>query len=167
MGASSRDLDERTAWLTESVEVLEGSPARLETAEAMVDLGSALVDRQDSESARDILHKGASLASLCGAHRLVEVAGTQLRAAGARPRRLGSTGVDSLTPAELRAVHMAAANVTNRAIADELFVNVKTIEGHLSRAYRKLGVTSRFELAEALGPRGRYDAHESADQESS
>lgn len=166
MGASSRDLVERTAWLTESVEVLEGSPARLETAEAMVDLGSALVDRQDSESARDILHKGASLASLCGAHRLVEVAGTQLRAAGARPRRLGSTGVDSLTPAELRAVHMAAANVTNRAIADELFVNVKTIEGHLSRAYRKLGVTSRFELAEALGPRGRYDANESADTES-
>jgi DNA-binding CsgD family transcriptional regulator len=118
------------------------------------------VDRQDSESARDILHKGASLASLCGAHRLVEVAGTQLRAAGARPRRLGSTGVDSLTPAELRAVHMAAANVTNRAIADELFVNVKTIEGHLSRAYRKLGVTSRFELAEALGPRGRYESSE-------
>ncbi len=160
MGASSRDLDERTAWLTESVEVLEGSRARLETAEAMVDLGAALVDRQDSESARDILHKGASLASLCGAHRLVEVAGTQLRAAGARPRRLGSTGVDSLTPAELRAVHMAAANVTNRAIADELFVNVKTIEGHLSRAYRKLGVTSRFELAEALGPRGRYETNE-------
>lgn len=166
MGASSQDLDERTAWLTESVEVLEGSPARLETAEAMVDLGAALVDRQDPESARDILHKGASLASLCGAHRLVEVAGTQLRAAGARPRRLGSTGVDSLTPAELRAVHMAAANVTNRAIADELFVNVKTIEGHLSRAYRKLGVTSRFELAEALGPRGRYENNEGTDNES-
>ncbi len=160
MGATSRDLDERTAWLTESVAVLDGSPARLETAEAMVDLGSALVDRQDTEGARDILHKGATLASLCGAHRLVEIAGSQLRAAGARPRRLGSTGVDSLTPAELRAVHMAAANVTNRAIADELFVNVKTIEGHLSRAYRKLGVTSRFELAEALGPRGRYDGQD-------
>jgi DNA-binding CsgD family transcriptional regulator len=163
MGASSRDLDERTAWLTESVEVLEGSPARLEAAEAMVDLGSALVDQQDTENARDLLHKGATLASLCGAHRLVELAGSQLRAAGARPRRLGSTGVDSLTPAELRAVHMAAANVTNRAIADELFVNVKTIEGHLSRAYRKLGVTSRFELAEALGPRGRYDVIETSE----
>jgi DNA-binding CsgD family transcriptional regulator len=160
IGAASRDLDERTAWLTESVSVLEGSPARLDTAEAMVDLGSALVDRQDTEAARDILHKGATLASLCGAQHLVEVAGSQLRAAGARPRRLGSTGVDSLTPAELRAVHMAAANATNRAIADELFVNVKTIEGHLSRAYRKLGVTSRFELAEALGPRGRYEAAE-------
>jgi DNA-binding CsgD family transcriptional regulator len=158
MGASSRDIDERTVWLTESVAVLEGSPARLESAEAMVDLGTALVEHQDTEGAREILRKGATLASLCGAHRLVETAGAQLRAAGARPRRLGSTGVDSLTPAELRAVHMAAANVTNRAIADELFVNVKTIEGHLSRAYRKLGVTSRFELAEALGPRGRFDA---------
>jgi len=63
-------------------------------------------------------------------------------------------------------VHMAAANVTNRAIADELFVNVKTIEGHLSRAYRKLGVTSRFELAEALGPRGRYENNEGAGNES-
>jgi DNA-binding CsgD family transcriptional regulator len=163
MGASSRDLDERTAWLQESVDVLEGSPARLEAAEAMIDLGSVLVDRQDTEKARDILHKGATLASLCGAQRLVELAGSQLRAAGARPRRLGSTGVDSLTPAELRAVHMAAANVTNRAIADELFVNVKTIEGHLSRAYRKLGVTSRFELAEALGPRGRYEASENSE----
>jgi DNA-binding CsgD family transcriptional regulator len=163
MGASSRDLDERTAWLKESVEVLDGSPAKLETAEAMVELGTVLVDRQDTENARDILHKGATLASLCGAQRLVEVAGAQLRAAGARPRRLGSTGVDSLTPAELRAVHMAAANVTNRAIADELFVNVKTIEGHLSRAYRKLGVTSRFELAEALGRRGRYEDNQTSE----
>jgi DNA-binding CsgD family transcriptional regulator len=58
--------------------------------------------------------------------------------------------MDSLTPAELRAVSLAAVNVTNRAIADKLFVNVKTIEGHLSKAYRKLGVSSRFELAEVI-----------------
>ncbi len=155
MATSTPDLTERITWLSESVEVLDGSPARLETAEAMVELGTALVDRQDMDEARGVLVQGANLASLCRAHRLVEVAGSQLRAAGARPRRLGSTGVDSLTPAELRAVHMAAANVTNRAIADELFVNVKTIEGHLSRAYRKLGITSRFDLAEVLGSRSR------------
>jgi DNA-binding CsgD family transcriptional regulator len=155
MATSTPDLAERITWLSESVEVLDGSPARLETAEAMVELGTALVDRQDMDEARNVLHQGANLASLCRAHRLVEVARSQLRAAGARPRRLQSTGVDSLTPAELRAVHMAAANVTNRAIADELFVNVKTIEGHLSRAYRKLGITSRFDLAEVLGSRNR------------
>jgi DNA-binding CsgD family transcriptional regulator len=56
----------------------------------------------------------------------------------------------SLTPAESRAVSLAAINVTNRAIAEQLFVNVKTIEGHLSKAYRKLGVSSRFELAEVI-----------------
>ena len=60
---------------------------------------------------------------------------------------------------------MAAANATNRSIADELFVNVKTIEGHLSRAYRKLGVTSRFELAEVLRSRGRYEAHNDGESE--
>jgi DNA-binding CsgD family transcriptional regulator len=162
MATSTPDLGERISWLTESVEVLEGSPARLETAEALVELGAALVSSQEMDDARNVLHRGANLASVCRAHRLVEVAGSQLRAAGARPRRLGSTGVDSLTPAELRAVHMAAANATNRAIADELFVNVKTIEGHLSRAYRKLGITSRFELAEVLGPRGRSAADDLA-----
>ncbi len=151
MAASTQDLSDRVQWLIESVKVLEGSSAKLETAAAMVDLGAALVERRDMEGARALLQQGATLASACKAERLVEIAGSHLRSAGARPRRLGSTGVDSLTPAELRAVHMAAANVTNRAIADELFVNVKTIEGHLSRAYRKLGVTSRFELAEVLG----------------
>ncbi len=165
MAATSTDLDERIAWLSESVEVLEGSYARLDTAEAMVDLGAALVDRRDIDNARDLLRKGATIASSCKAHGLVDVARSHLRAAGARPRRLGSTGVDSLTPAELRAVTMAAANATNRSIADELFVNVKTIEGHLSRAYRKLGVTSRFELAEVLRSRGRYEAHNDGESE--
>jgi DNA-binding CsgD family transcriptional regulator/exonuclease VII small subunit len=150
VAASTQNLEERISWLIESVKVLENSSARLETAGAMVDLGAALVDNRDMEGARILLQQGATIASACKADRLVEIAGSHLRSAGARPRRLGSTGVDSLTPAELRAVHMAANNVTNRAIADELFVNVKTIEGHLSRAYRKLGVTSRFELAELL-----------------
>ena len=143
MAASSLDYLERFSWLTEAVKVLEGSPAK-------IDLGAMLVDRRDVEGARDLLQRGAALASSCRAEGLVATAGVHLRAAGARPRRLGSSGVDSLTPAELRAVHLAAAHVTNRAIADELFVNVKTIEGHLSRAYRKLGVTSRFELAKVL-----------------
>lgn len=160
MAATTPDLEERITWLNLSVDVLEGSSARLDAAEAVIDLGSALVEHQDTESARNVLRRGATLASTCGAHHLVETAGSHLRAAGARPRRLGSTGVDSLTPAELKAVQMAAANVTNRAIADELFVNVKTIEGHLSRAYRKLGVTSRFELADAL--RGRDEVDEAS-----
>jgi DNA-binding CsgD family transcriptional regulator len=147
MAATTPNLTERIAWLTQSVEVLEHSPARLEAAGAMIELGTALVTNKQLEEARGILRRGATLASMCGARQLVEEAGAQLRATGARPRRLGSTGLGSLTPSELRVVRLAAASKTNRAIADDLFVSVKTVEGHLAKAYRKLGVTSRRHLA--------------------
>jgi DNA-binding CsgD family transcriptional regulator len=57
------------------------------------------------------------------------------------------TGIDALTPSERRAAELAALGRTNRAIAQQLYVTPKTVEVHLSSAYRKLGVTSRGELA--------------------
>jgi DNA-binding CsgD family transcriptional regulator len=56
-----------------------------------------------------------------------------------------------LTPTELRAVSLAAAGKSNKDIAAELFVGVHTIEVHLAHAFRKLDVTSRSQLASALG----------------
>jgi DNA-binding CsgD family transcriptional regulator len=150
MADSTQDLDDRVNWLIESVKVLDESPARLEMAGAMIDLGVALVERHDTETARTLFQQSATIAVACRAQRLVEIANSHLRSLGSRTRQMESTGMDSLTPAELRAVSLAAVNVTNRAIADKLFVNVKTIEGHLSKAYRKLGVSSRFELAEVI-----------------
>ncbi len=150
MAAATPDLDERTAWLVEAAELLEPSPARLEAANALVELGTVLVESKKKEEARSVLRRGANLASMCGAHQLVETAGIQLRAAGARPRRLGYTGPDSLTPAELRVVRLAATGMTNQGIASDLYISVKTVEGHLAKAYRKLGVGSRRNLAVAL-----------------
>jgi DNA-binding NarL/FixJ family response regulator len=150
MAAATPDLSERIAWLSEAADLLEPSAARLEAAHTLVELGTALVDRGDKEEARGVLRRGANLASLSGAHQLVEEAGIQLRAAGARPRRLGIVGPDSLTPAELRVVRLAAAGKTNQGIAADLYVSVKTVEGHLAKAYRKLGVDSRQSLAPAL-----------------
>jgi len=115
-----------------------------------VELGTVLVESKKKEEARSVLRRGANLASMCGAHQLVETAGIQLRAAGARPRRLGYTGPDSLTPAELRVVRLAATGMTNQGIASDLYISVKTVEGHLAKAYRKLGVGSRRNLAVAL-----------------
>ncbi len=143
--------------------VLEASPARLERAHALVDLGTALIELDRKEEARGVLRQGASLASLCGAHQLLEVAGDQLRAAGARPRRLGLVGPESLTPAELRVVRMAADGLTNQRIADELFVTLKTVEGHLAKAYRKLGVDGRPDLADALAGRDDMEPDDSDD----
>jgi len=139
------------------VEILEASAARLERAHALVDLGTTLIDLNRKEEARGVLRQGASLASRCGAHQLVEVAGDRLRAAGARPRRLGLVGAESLTPAELRVARMAADGLTNQRIADGLFVTLKTVEGHLAKAYRKLGVDGRQDLHEALSGRDEQE----------
>jgi DNA-binding CsgD family transcriptional regulator len=58
--------------------------------------------------------------------------------------------VDALTPSELRIARLAADGRTNREIAHELYITLKTVEGHLSRAYTKLGIEGRSELAAIL-----------------
>jgi DNA-binding NarL/FixJ family response regulator len=52
-----------------------------------------------------------------------------------------------LTATETRVAELVARGLTNKAVAAELFVSDRTIEGHLSRIYTKLGVRSRTELA--------------------
>jgi DNA-binding NarL/FixJ family response regulator len=58
--------------------------------------------------------------------------------------------VEALTPSELRIVRLAADGRTNREIAHELYVTLKTVEGHLSRAYTKLGIDGRGQLTRVL-----------------
>jgi DNA-binding CsgD family transcriptional regulator len=153
MADVTRDSYERFTWLSESLTFLDESPSKLEAAGVMIDLGALLVERRNLDDARPLLERGLALATACKSERLVRAATSHEAPRGARPRPAGATGVASLTPAELRAVNLASANATNRDIADQLYVNVKTIEGHLSRAYRKLGITSRFEIQDAMsGP---------------
>ena len=66
------------------------------------------------------------------------------------PRRATLTVSDSLTASERRVAELAARGMTNREVADELFVTAKTVEAHLTKAYRKLHVASRTELAARL-----------------
>jgi DNA-binding CsgD family transcriptional regulator len=73
----------------------------------------------------------------------------ELLASGARPRRRAASGVDSLTPTELRVARMAADGMTNREIAQALFVTVKGVQWHLGNTYPKLGV-QRDGLRDAL-----------------
>ncbi len=96
------------------------------------------------------LRRGMDLAHRCGARSLEDRARVELRASGARPRRAVVTGVSSLTPSERRVAGMAADGHTNREIAQKLFVTPKTVETHLSHAYRKLEVRSRSELVREL-----------------
>src|SRR5262249_51219291 len=93
------------------------------------------------------------LAAGCGAGPLAARARDELRAAGARPRRAWRTGVDALTPSELRVARLAADGRSNREIAGERNVTLKAIEGHLARAYVQLGIEGRSQLADALAAR--------------
>jgi DNA-binding CsgD family transcriptional regulator len=89
-----------------------------------------------------------------GAGGLATRAGTELRATGARPRSRVLSGLDSLTASERRVADLAREGMTNREIAQALFVTARTVEGHLTQAFRKLDVSSRNELPAALGAPG-------------
>jgi DNA-binding CsgD family transcriptional regulator/tetratricopeptide (TPR) repeat protein len=136
--------------LEEAVEVLTNSPAKLEHAKARTELGAALRRANRLSEAREQLRRAVELATICGAGPLAARANTELRATGARPRRIALSGVESLTPSELRVAQMAAEGPTNREIAQALFVTPKTVEIHLSSVYRKLGISSRAQLPIAL-----------------
>jgi DNA-binding CsgD family transcriptional regulator len=129
--------------LRESVDALEGSGARLEHARSLIDLGAAVRRSGGRAEAREPLHAGMELAHRCGAVALVERAREELLATGARPRRIMRTGIDALTPSELRVARMAAEGMTNREIAEALFVTERTVEGHLTHTFQKLEITSR------------------------
>jgi DNA-binding CsgD family transcriptional regulator len=138
------------ALLQEAVATLDRSPARLERARSLVDLGAALRRRNQRSAAREPLRAGLDLADDCGAAALAERARTELAATGIRPRRPPCSGLDALTPSERRVAQMAAGGLGNREIAQALFVTTKTIEFHLGQVYRKLNVHSRHELPAVL-----------------
>ena len=137
--------------LRSAVDLLERSPVRLEHARACVTLGGALRRRGHRAESRVQLREGYELAHRCGADALAESARAELRASGIRLQREPVSGADSLTPSERRIAEMAAEGLSNAEIAQELFLTVKTIEMHLTRAYRKLDVRRRAQLAQALG----------------
>ncbi len=120
--------------------MLRGSEATLELARALLALGG-----------RKHVAEALDLAERCSAPAIADQARAALVAAGARPRRAARTGAAALTATEERVARMAAAGPSNREIAQALFVTEKTVEAHLSSAYRKLGIRARGELAAQLG----------------
>ncbi len=138
------------ALLDEAVAVAADAP--LHRARALVERGAARCRAGDRPAARTDLRDGLDLALSCGATAVVRRAHDELVGTGARPRRLRSTGADALTPTERRVAGMVAGGLTNRAVAQALFVSEKTVETHLGHAYRKLGITARSQLPAALAP---------------
>ncbi|HEU4970607.1 MAG TPA: helix-turn-helix transcriptional regulator, partial [Gaiellaceae bacterium] len=136
--------------LEEACALLEEAPARLEQAKALASLGAAMRRARKPTEAREPLRRALELADVCGAQPLADAVRTEIYATGARPRTTALRGVLALTASERRVADLAADGQTNRDIAQTLYVTPKTVEVHLSNAYRKLGIASRRELAGAL-----------------
>lgn len=121
-------------------------------AAAQVDLGSMLRRQGQRTEARAELRTALQVAEAIGAGLLGARARDELRASGGRLRRGPEllSGVAALTPSELRVAQLAADGRTNREIGHVLFLAPKTVEMHLGRAYRKLDISGRDQLADAL-----------------
>jgi DNA-binding CsgD family transcriptional regulator len=144
--------------LREAVATLQRSHAPLEQARALTDLGAALRRANQRAEAREPLREALDMTRRDGALAIARRAHEELEATGEKLRPLLAGGVESLTPSERRVAGMAAEGKTNRAIAQELFLTVKTIEAHLSSAYRKLDIGSRSELSGAFSAESRGPA---------
>jgi DNA-binding CsgD family transcriptional regulator len=133
-----------------AVEAFARLQAPFEEARARLCRGERLRRARRSIEARDELR--AALATFEGldAEPWAARAHRELEAAGETFQRRAPSAVSELTPQELQVATIVAAGATNREAAARLFLSPKTIEAHLHRTYRKLGVRSRSELARRL-----------------
>jgi DNA-binding NarL/FixJ family response regulator len=148
--ARAAPADQRITLLEQATSVLAESPARLEHARALADLGAALRRANRRSEAREPLSRALDLAQRGGLRLIGQRARNELLAAGARPRRDLLTGPGALTPAEHRVAALAAAGHSNRQIAEQLYITLRTVETHLTHAFQKLQITTRTELADRM-----------------
>ncbi|MEV5843211.1 AAA family ATPase [Streptomyces sp. NPDC051985] len=159
------DDDEAEKLYLEAIEHLEASAARPQTARAHLVYGEWLRRRRRRREARDSLRTALALFEAMGAEFYIRRTRTELAATGARLRHRPVESAVHLTPQEARIARLAAAGAPNRDIAAQLFLSTSTVEYHLRKTFRKLGVTARGQLRDALaviGDEGTTDLKDSA-----
>src|SRR3954462_10023418 len=138
------------ADLREAVELFERTPRRLELAAALEDLGVELI-ATDPEAAIDTLGRTLALYTELGATWAPRRVRSRLRELGVRRRVVAgepeTNGWAALTTSELAVARLVAEGLTNREVAERLFVSPHTVNSHLRHVFSKLGITSRVELA--------------------
>ncbi|MFJ7137889.1 AAA family ATPase [Streptomyces fungicidicus] len=150
--AATGDPTDRVGWLTRAAEILQGSGDRLQAAGALADLGRAHRETGRPSRARPALEMAARLAEQCGAKPLAVTVAAELAQIGRRGARTTgdsaerAAAVGRLSGAERRVAALAAHGHTNREIAERLCITVSTVEQHLTRVFRKIGVRARREL---------------------
>jgi DNA-binding NarL/FixJ family response regulator len=119
-------------------------------AQALAAHGTALRQAGQRVAAREVLREARDRAARAQATALETAVADELLVAGARPRRVPILGIGSLTASERRVADLAAQGMSNREVAEALFLTRKTIELHLGNVYSKLNIHSRTQLPAAL-----------------
>jgi DNA-binding CsgD family transcriptional regulator len=144
--AATSELVQRPPLLCEAIEQLQDAGDRLGLAHATSELGRAHQDLGQSSQARMLLRRASTVARECNAEQLyrnLHPGGSELEPSGTH---VDNQGMAALSDAERKVAALAARGHTNRQIARRLCVTLSTVEQHLTRIYRKLGVSRRSDL---------------------
>ncbi|HEX6702467.1 MAG TPA: AAA family ATPase [Gaiellaceae bacterium] len=143
-------LERREADLREAVDLFESAPRRLEQAAALEDLGAAMTAPGRGE-AIDAYGRALTFYTELGAAWDARRVRSRLRELGVRRRLVTAepetTGWAALTAAELAVARLVAEGLTNREVAERLFISPHTVNSHLRHVFSKLRINSRVELA--------------------
>ena len=134
-----------------SIEHLRQCQAAPELARSHLLYGEWLRRRRRRRGAREQLRVACELFGALGMAAFADRARAELRAAGEHAAVRPAGTPDTLTPQEAQIARLAAEGATNQEIATRLFVSASTVDYHLRKVFRKLGVTSRAQLTSALG----------------
>jgi len=126
------------------------SAAEVAESAGLTESAISLLRAGRRRDAQEPLRRALDLAQRTGAAPLAERARRELLATGARPRRSAVTGPDALTSAERQVAGLAADGLSNRQIAQHLFITQATVETHLRHAFQKLGISARGDLKAQL-----------------
>jgi DNA-binding CsgD family transcriptional regulator len=134
----------------EAIERLARTRLRVELTRAHLVYGEWLRRERRRLDAREQLRHAHEQFTEFGMEAFAERARVELEATGERARKRTAETRDDLTPQEAQVSRLAADGATNREIAAQLFISPSTVDYHLRKAFRKLGITSRTQLARRL-----------------
>ena len=145
--------------LSRAVELLEGGPRPLALASALEDLGAGQVSSGRTEEGIEALGRALTVYAQCGAAWDAGRVRSRLRAQGVRRRLVAAereeTGWAAMTDSELAVARLVAQGLTNREVAEQLFVSPHTVSSHLRRVFAKLDINSRVQLTRLAGDEER------------
>ena len=148
LDAQAGRLDDAREGITTALAWYDSSPLRFDRARTVLIAGQIHRRAKAKSEARRLLTEAEAEFASFGAAAWCALAAAELARVNVRP------GAPSdLTETERRVAELAAAGLTNREVADRLFLAIKTVEANLARAYRKLGIRSRAELGARMGTR--------------